>query len=247
MDRLVRYPGGQPVRSQDLEFIQDAFKKSIAGLSKMFGSKFILYGSLDSSKTNVIEGAVVIDGEVYEVPSLGAIGNNNLCFRVSDSDDREFFNGLSHKVRRTYQAYLSTDTGSAAAWIDLKGSARPFEDLKNLINDINNKLPTAHTSKTAKAGSSGSRSFASYTFDNVGETSADVILFHANMTLDNSIQYGFTGCVKGDGQQVFAIPAPDGSTISVNYDATSHLLYFDSVPNKIKAADKALMVVIKKK
>lgn len=247
MDRVLRYPGGQPVRSQDLEFIQDAFKKSIAGLSKMFGSKFILYGALDGGKTNVIEGAVVIDGEVYEVPSLGAIGNNTLCFRSSDSDEREFFNGQPHKVYRKYEAYLSTDTGNAAAFIDLKGAARPIEDIEEKINALAAKLPDYHYSTSAQATSSRNTSYATYTFNDFGETTDDIIIFHAEVTLNEDIKCGFSGCVQANGVTSFVNPTATGTQVQVNYSQEKHQLIFISGAGVIKDAKSALIVCIKNK
>lgn len=146
--RLLRFAGGQPVRSQDLELIQDAFNGITVEMAKAFGTDYILYGTVNDERTTVVEGAVVIKGEVYKVPALGTIGSNKLCFRNADSDEREFFNGQKHKVVRTCEAYLSTDTGNAQAWIDLKTAKRINADLLSRLDTLDKGLKDEKSERT---------------------------------------------------------------------------------------------------
>lgn len=146
--RLLRFAGGQPVRSQDLELIQDAFNGITVEMAKAFGTDYILYGTVNDERTTVVEGAVVIKGEVYKVPALGTIGSNKLCFRYADSDEREFFNGQKHKVVRTCEAYLSTDTGNAQAWIDLKTAKRINADLLSRLDTLDKGLKDEKSERT---------------------------------------------------------------------------------------------------
>lgn len=134
--RLLRFAGGQPVRSQDIEFLQEALNGATINLAKAFGDTYILYGAIDEERNNVIEGAVVIDGEVYKVPALGTLGSNKLCYRAVDSEERKFYNGQLHKVVRTYEAYLSEDTESAVAWIDLKTAKEPVKEINHRLDNM---------------------------------------------------------------------------------------------------------------
>ncbi|WP_304232194.1 hypothetical protein [Phocaeicola plebeius] len=119
---IATYTGGQPVFTKDLAFLQEAFKEAIICMNKSIGDTYILYGAL--SGTTVVEGAVVINGDVYKVTALGEIGNNKLCFRKKETSERTFRNSEKHKVYVDYEAYLSTDTSGSVAWIDLKTAQR---------------------------------------------------------------------------------------------------------------------------
>lgn len=119
---MATYTGGQPVFTKDLAFLQEAFKEAIICMNKSIGDTYILYGAL--SGTTVVEGAVVINGDVYKVTALGEIGNNKLCFRKKETSERTFRNSEKHKVYVDYEAYLSTDTSGSVAWIDLKTAQR---------------------------------------------------------------------------------------------------------------------------
>lgn len=123
-DYLVTYDGGQDVWADDLSFMQNSLKSMIDTAVRTYGDNCILWGCLDSGKTNVVEGGVVISGKLYQVPALGAIGSNKLCFREVLSDERTFENQQVHKVKKQYEAYLSTDTSGAVAWIDLKTASK---------------------------------------------------------------------------------------------------------------------------
>ena len=79
----------------------------------------------------------MIGGDVFKVPgSLGAIGDKKLCFRKNESSERTFKNAQVHKVYVEYEAYLSTDTSGAVAWIDLKTAKRADDRVKNLENEV---------------------------------------------------------------------------------------------------------------
>lgn len=153
IQKLMTYDGGQPVYASDLAFMQDAFQKTVNELCKGFGDTYILYGAADGSRGNCIAGAVVISGEIYSIPSdLGAIGQNMLCFRYADTDERTFYDASKKKVKRTCEAYLSTDTSGAVAYIDLRTAARIGQDwaekvssLQKKIEELSSKIETGKT------------------------------------------------------------------------------------------------------
>ena len=122
MNKLLTFDGGQPVYARDLSFMQEALAETTTMLAKTFGETYILYGTVDETRENITAGAVCIAGQIYEVPEslAGAIGTQKLCYRTVDSDERTFYDGQSHNVYRTYQAYLSDSTDGAVAFIDLK-------------------------------------------------------------------------------------------------------------------------------
>lgn len=129
-DYLVTYDGGQDVWADDLSFMQNSLKSMIDTAIRTYGDNCILWGCLDSARENVVEGGVVISGKLYQVPALGAIGSNKLCFREQLSDERTFENQQVHKVKKRYEAYLSTDTSGAVAWIDLISAATVWKDIQ---------------------------------------------------------------------------------------------------------------------
>ena len=137
-DYLVTYDGGQDVWADDLSFMQNSLKSMIDTAVRTYGENCILWGCLDSGKTNVVEGGVVISGKLYQVPALGAIGSNKLCFREVLSDERTFENQQVHKVKKQYEAYLSTDTSGAVAWIDLKTASKA----DGRVTDLEGKVST---------------------------------------------------------------------------------------------------------
>lgn len=140
---LSTFTGGQPVFTADLAFIQDAFKQAILCMNKAIGDDYILYGALSGS--NVVEGAVVIGGDVFKVPALGSIGDKKLCFRKNESSERTFKNAQVHKVYVEYEAYLSTDTSGAVAWIDLKTAKRADDrvtTLESKVSDLESVNPS---------------------------------------------------------------------------------------------------------
>lgn len=143
-DYLVTYDGGQDVWADDLSFMQNSLKSMIDTAVRTYGENCILWGCLDSGKTNVVEGGVVISGKLYQVPALGAIGSNKLCFREVLSDERTFENQQVHKVKKQYEAYLSTDTSGAVAWIDLKTASKAdgrVTDWKVKYQHLNHIIP----------------------------------------------------------------------------------------------------------
>lgn len=119
-DSLLTYSGGQPLYADDLSFMQNSLSVMTNHLAKAFGDTYIVWGCLDEAKENVIAGAVCIGGKLYEVPALGLLGENKLCYREVQSDEREFEDGQRHNVKKSYEAYLSTDTSGSVAYIDLK-------------------------------------------------------------------------------------------------------------------------------
>lgn len=135
-DYLVTYDGGQDVWADDLSFMQNSLKSMIDTAIRTYGDNCILWGCLDSARENVVEGGVVISGKLYQVPALGAIGSNKLCFREVLSDERTFENQQVHKVKKSYEAYLSTDTSGAVDWIDLKTAERADGRVSSLENDV---------------------------------------------------------------------------------------------------------------
>ena len=128
-DYLVTYDGGQDVWADDLSFMQNSLKSMIDTAVRTYGDNCILWGCLDAAKENVVEGGVVISGKLYQVPALGAIGSNKLCFREVLSDERTFENKQVHKVKKQYEAYLSTDTSGAVDYIDLKEAANEWKNI----------------------------------------------------------------------------------------------------------------------
>lgn len=121
-ETLLTYSGGQPLYADDLSFMQNSLSAMTNHLAKAFGDTYIVWGCLDEAKENVIAGAVCIGGKLYEVPALGLLGENKLCFREVQSDEREFEDGQRHNVKKSYEAYLSTDTSGSVANIDLKAA-----------------------------------------------------------------------------------------------------------------------------
>lgn len=239
--RLLRFAGGQPVRSQDLEFLQDALNSSVTHLAKMFGDTYILYGSVDDEKNNVLEGAVVINGEVYKVPALGAIGNNKLCYRAIDSDERTFFNGQLHKVVRTYEAYLSEDISGAIAWIDLKTAKNPVNNINNRFLTIESYIPKMYKHTSMDSGSSGLRTFANFIFDSAVLNNGDMAFFYADFILDDS-PTRLSGIIPvGDTASYYTL---NGKNVECTLNGTAKNLYI-STESGISEAIQATIVITK--
>lgn len=173
---IATYTGGQPVYTKDLAFLQEAFKEAIICINKSIGDTYILYGAL--SGTTVVEGAVVINGDVYKVTALGEIGNNKLCFRKKETSERTFRNSEKHKVYVDYEAYLSTDTSGSVAWIDLANARRA-----NL-----NKIPIFHVE------SSGSSRYS--TFEDLKKIDgvAQYLKYNSSILIRSDISSGGTYC-----------------------------------------------------
>lgn len=171
-DSLLTYSGGQPLYADDLSFMQNSLSAMTNHLSKAFGDTYIVWGCLDESKANVVEGAVCIGGKLYEVPALGTLGENKLCYREVLSDERVFEDGQKHKVKKSYEAYLSTDTSGAVAYIDLK-TARAAD---RFIEEVEKRMPKSYKSdSTALAG--GSPFVLIYNFKEVDLEVDDWIMF----------------------------------------------------------------------
>lgn len=116
-DKLLTHDGGQPFLASDFSFIQNALLASIGHLSRANGERYILWGVLSEDKQSIVEGAVVIDGNVYQVPALGAINSQYLCFREREYDERIFENGTSFNVKATVDVYLSANISDATIYI----------------------------------------------------------------------------------------------------------------------------------
>lgn len=251
---LATFTGGQPVLTADLAFIQDAFKKAIICMNKAIGDTYILYGSL--SGTSVVEGAVVIEGDVYKVPALGEIGTNKLCFRKKESSLRTFKNAQEHNVYVEYEAYLSTDTSGAVAWIDLKTAAKAdtrieqiettIEQLESSLLDVKDKLPVIITSsRIEKRTESGTFNYIDvYIEDSISEN--DLINLCINITFNSSIRWlncTFPAKENPDLYDVFA----GEKQVGVGYEQDNkRIRILDRSNSSIyNAGDEAKMVIIK--
>lgn len=186
IQKLMTYDGGQPLYASDLAFMQDAFLKTVNEFSKGFGDTYILYGTVDESRENCIAGAVVIAGEIYSVPSeLGAIGQNKLCFRYADTDERTFYDASQKKVRRTCEAYLSTDTSGAVAYIDLTTAVR----INQTFNDAMAYLPRTYVSEEGIAQNSRTASYLTYSLPGMAAGPDDTVMFSAEVLPDDADTY----------------------------------------------------------
>lgn len=204
IQKLMTYDGGQPLYASDLAFMQDAFLKTVNEFSKGFGDTYILYGTVDESRENCIAGAVVIAGEIYSVPSeLGAIGQNKLCFRYADTDERTFYDASQKKVKRTCEAYLSTDTSGAVAYIDLTTAVRIDDGMKKLAGKVDENarlLPRAY-SAGSNDGITNSRngSHTSFTMPGMNASADDYVFFSINdiTPQDSGTTYSMSGILHG--------------------------------------------------
>ena len=117
-----------------------------------FSKTFIVWGILSGSdRDTVIAGAVCIDGKLYEVPHLGARGDNKyLCFRQTLSDERIFEDGQKRKVKGSYEAYLSTATDGAVASMDLDTAILPVGTREGLNIEIYDEAKAAGWSGSAE-------------------------------------------------------------------------------------------------
>lgn len=116
-DRLLVNDGGQPFLASDFTFMQDALRRTIGLLAKTNGERYILWGVLSDDKQSIIEGAVVIDGEVYQVPALGAIDGKYLCFTKRQYDSREYEDGSTKNIKETVNVTLSSETTGTFAYV----------------------------------------------------------------------------------------------------------------------------------
>lgn len=200
----MTYDGGQPVYASDLAFMQDAFQKTVNELCRGFGDTYILYGAADESRANCIAGAVVIGGEIYSVPSeLGAVGQNMLCFRYADTDERTFYDASQKKVKRACEAYLSTDTSGAVAYIDLTTAVRIDDGMKKLAGTVDENarlLPRAY-SAGSNDGITNSRngSHTSFTMPGMNASADDYVFFSINdiTPQDSGTTYSMSGILHG--------------------------------------------------
>lgn len=200
----MTYDGGQPVYASDLAFMQDAFQKTVNELCRGFGDTYILYGAADESRANCIAGAVVIGGEIYSVPSeLGAVGQNMLCFRYADTDERTFYDASQKKVKRACEAYLSTDTSGAVAYIDLTTAVRIDDGMKKLAGTVDENagfLPRTYSADD-NDGISDSRNGSSTSFTmpgmNVSDDDYAFIAVNSITPRDSVAEYSISGILHG--------------------------------------------------
>lgn len=248
IQKLMTYDGGQPLYASDLAFMQDAFLKTVNEFSKGFGDTYILYGTVDESRENCIAGAVVIAGEIYSVPSeLGAIGQNKLCFRYADTDERTFYDASQKKVKRTCEAYLSTDTSGAVAYIDLTTAVRIDDGMKKLAGTVDENaklLPRAYSAES-NDGISNSRngSRTSFTMPGMNAAGDDHVFFSINYIIpqDSEITYSMSGILYGTSDS-FTLNV-DGGYLSVVVNGDTLSLGSDHF--FLQYASKARCVILK--
>lgn len=189
-DSLLTYSGGQPLYADDLSFMQNSLSAMTNHLSKAFGDTYIIWGCLDGGKTNVVEGAVCIGGKLYEVPALGTLGENKLCYREVLSDERVFEDGQKRNVKKSYEAYLSTNTSGAVAYIDLK--AVRSADL--LIDELEKNKPRSYKYTSAyESGEYGNT--LDYEFLNADVENGDWIMFYVGLQNESYVRY-FAGALS---------------------------------------------------
>lgn len=130
-DQLITNDGGQPFYASDFSFMQNALRTSISLLTRTLGLNYILWGVLNQDHTSIIEGACVIDGSIYQVPALGEIKGQMLCFREVEYEERTFENGSVHNVKKRIEAYLSSDTSGTVASVDPTILHTTVEEIKH--------------------------------------------------------------------------------------------------------------------
>ena len=116
-DKLLDNDGGQGFLAKDFTFIQNALRQTIGLLARTNGERYILWGVLSDDKRSIIDGALVIDGEVYQVPALGAIDGKYLCFTKRQYDSRDYEDGSTNNVKETVDVTLSTETTGTFAYV----------------------------------------------------------------------------------------------------------------------------------
>lgn len=239
-DSLLTYSGGQPLYADDLSFMQNSLSAMTNRLSKAFGDTYIVWGCLDESKANVVEGAVCIGGKLYEVPALGTLGENKLCYREVLSDEREFEDGQKHKVKKSYEAYLSTDTSGAVAYIDLK-TARAAD---RFIEEVEKRMPKSYKSdRAALAG--GSPFVLIYNFKEVDLEVDDWIMFYIGAWQDSFPRQYIAGVLHADASN--RVSWISGSDFSINFNWKEKRLeaVVPSGMRGVHPADDAVITVFK--
>ena len=130
MDRLLNITGGQPLKVEDWELMQDQVKKTTAAiiLSLMQEPACILTGMVftDGTTIYVSEGYVFDTDEVYYVPSVSFTKDTHKTLYVipdfSTTENRTFHDTTTHDVygyRRYKIVYQTTDPGTGYAYNDL--------------------------------------------------------------------------------------------------------------------------------
>ena len=244
-DYLVTYDGGQDVWANDLSFMQNSLKSMIDTAVRTYGDNCILWGCLDSGKENVVEGGVVISGKLYQVPALGAIGSNKLCFREVLSDERISENQQVHKVKKQYEAYLSTDTSGAVAWIDLKTASKAdsriealektvqsnksdadgkYSSLQSSLSESNSKIPVVIKSTRVQDVTEDDTKYIDvYTDANINEEDLIniVILVHLNSSQE-LLNITFPAKISSDPGELNIYPVSiNDKGVGIKYDSSS--------------------------
>lgn len=239
-DSLLTYSGGQPLYADDLSFMQNSLSAMTNHLSKAFGDTYVVWGCLDESKTNVVVGAVCIGGKLYEVPALGTLGENKLCYREVLSDERVFENGQKHKVKKSYEAYLSTDTSGAVAYIDLK-TARSAD---RFIEEVEKRMPKSY--KADSTGIAGGAPFVLiYNFKTADIEEGDWIMFYIGAWQNSFPRQYIAGVLHADVSN--RVSWVSGADFSIKFDWEKKRLEA-TVPggmNGVQPANDAVITVFK--
>lgn len=142
-DKLLSHDGGQPVFADDLTFLQNSLKSYINALAKTYGDTYILYGVINDTRTEIVPGAVVVNGVLYEVPALGPINGQKLCFRSVDYDPRVYENSSTNNVKNRIDVYLGSDAAGTIVCVDpaslQKISGRIYQVLHGECTRIDNR------------------------------------------------------------------------------------------------------------
>lgn len=113
MNKLLFFEGGQPLTTDDMNFMQTSMQDAVKAIAEALADERPVILSGIGSGTTVQPGAVAIDGEVLTVEQSLSGSGKYLCFRQVDSQSRSFKDGSTHKVYRKYEAYLSDTTDGA--------------------------------------------------------------------------------------------------------------------------------------
>lgn len=239
-ETLLTYSGGQPLYADDLSFMQNSLSAMTNHLAKAFGDTYIVWGCLDEAKENVIAGAVCIGGKLYEVPALGLLGENKLCFREVLSDEREFEDGQRHNVKKSYEAYLSTDTSGSVANIDLKAA----RNVDLLINELEKKKPRSYKYTSAyDSGAFGST--LDYEFADADIEDGDWIMFYVG--LQNESYPGYFSGILSPGATTTVIWKKQNLYYNLTFDTRTKRLHIECTGDAsyLYAQEKTFITVFK--
>lgn len=239
-DSLLTYSGGQPLYADDLSFMQNSLSAMTSHLSKAFGDTYIVWGCLDESKTNVVEGAVCIGGKLYEVPALGTLGENKLCYRKVLSDEREFEDGQKHRVKQSYEAYLSIDTSGAVAYIDLK-TARSAD---RFIEEVEKRMPKSYKADSAEVAG-GSPIIFIYNFKTADIEEGDWLMFYIGARRNSSPRQYIAGVLHADVSNKVSWVSGADFSIEFNWEKKRLEAVAPGGMTGVSPADDAVITVFK--